>query len=507
MQHAFPAAADTAQPLSESTLQQPPRDVTMPAYDRSALRAGIAHIGVGAFHRAHQALYFDELADRGVTDWAVVGIGLHSSTVKEALEEQDLLYTVVQRDAEGDEVRVVGTLTRYVHAPDDPEAVFATLADERIRIVSLTITGTGYHVDLTSGAFRDDAPDVQHDLRCPQEPTTFLGYVVEALRRRRAAGVAPFTVLSCDNVPCNGDVTRTAVVSFARLLDPPLADWIDDHVCFPNSMVDRITPGTTDDASELVARDFGIADSQPVVAEAFRQWILEDHFCFGRPPLEDVGVQFVDDVTPYELMKKRLLNGSHTAMGNVGSLLGHRTTADAMADPLCHAYVEQLMRAEVAPLLPDVPGIDLDDYCATLLGRFANPSIQDDLDRLCQRGSTKLPSYLLPSLHEARAARRPHDLLSVAVAFWVRRMRGVDCDGDELDLADPRAEELQPLAVEGGTDPRPILSDRAVFGDLADDAAFADEIEALLTSLEERGPRDTLAACLHADETTAEVAA
>jgi fructuronate reductase/mannitol 2-dehydrogenase len=491
--------AAAPQPLTDATLQQPPEALTVPSYDRDRLRPGIVHFSVGAFHRAHQALYLDELAERGVRDWGVVGVSLHSSRVKEALEDQDLLYTVVQRSPEGDDARVIGTLAAYLYAPEDPEAVFAMLADERIRIVSLTVTGPGYHVDVASGEFVHD-DDVEHDLRDPQAPTTFLAYVVEGLRRRRDAGIAPFTLLSCDNVPRNGDITRTAVVSFARLRDPGLADWIDEHVCFPNGMVDRITPGTTDDAPELVAREFGIADREPVVAEPFRQWILEDSFCNDRPPLEEVGVQFVDDVAPYELMKKRLLNGSHTALGHVGSLLGHRTTDEAMADELCGDFIAQLMRREVLPVLPEVPGVDLEEYCATLLTRFSNPCVHDELDRLAQRGSTKMPSYLLPSLHDARAAGSPHDLLTTAVACWMVRLRGVDADGREIDLQDARGDELRELAVEGGTDPRPLLGDRAVFGDLGEDESFATRLQEVLASLEERGPRETIRAVLDLDD-------
>jgi mannitol 2-dehydrogenase len=492
MDHERPARDGGPQPLNDATLDHLAADLAVPAYDRSELRPGIVHIGTGAFHRAHQALYFDELADHGITDWAVIGVGLHSSTVKDALQAQDLLYTVVQRSPEGDDVRVIGSLAAYLYAPDDPEAVVAALADADIRIVSLTVTAGGYHVDVTTREFLAQCEDVVHDLAQPAQPTTFLGYVVEALARRRAAGIAPFTVLSCDNVPENGALTRTAVVGFARERDAGLAQWIDEHVAFPSSMVDRITPGTSEEAAELVQRTFGIADRQPVVAEPFRQWIIEDRFCNGRPPLERVGVQFVDDVGPYELMKKRLLNGSHTALGHVGSLLGHRTTSDAMADDLCRDYVASLMRDEIAPLLPEVAGVDLDEYCATLLERFSNPRIQDDLDRLCRRSSVKMPSYLLPSVHEARAAGRPHGLLTLAVTFWVRRLRGVDCAGNEITTQDPRADELRRLAAQGGGDPRPLLADRAIFGDLAGDEGFACRVEQGLALLEECGPQETL---------------
>jgi mannitol-1-phosphate/altronate dehydrogenase len=496
-------SAAVPRPLNNETLQSAATLAALPSYDRAKLTPGVVHIGVGGFHRAHQATYFDALAERGATDWGVIGVGLHSRSMKEALEPQDLLYTVVERDADADVARVVGTLDAYLYAPDDPEAVFAALADARIRLVTLTVTGAGYHVEPATYAFDPDAPDVRADVANPEQPTTFLGYVVEALDRRRRAGRAPFTVLSCDNVPCNGRVARAAVVSFARLRDAALADWIDAHVAFPSSMVDRITPETTADDAELVRREFGVGDRWPVVTERFRQWIVEDDFCNGRPPLEEVGVQFVADVGPYELMKKRLLNGSHCALGYLGSLAGHRTTDEAMADPILRVYVSALMRSEVAPALPEIPGIDLDRYIEMLLERFANPKIKDELSRLARRGSVKMPAYLLPSIGDARAAGRPHGLLTLAVAAWVRCLQGVDA----IEISDPRRDQLQALARAGGLDPRPLLGERSVFGDLSDDAGFAHELEDALRRLDAAGPRAVIADRLPAPDAPLERAA
>jgi fructuronate reductase/mannitol 2-dehydrogenase len=458
-----------------------------PPYSREALTPGVVHIGVGSFHRAHQALYFDELAQRGATDWGVIGVGLHSRTMKEALEPQDLLYTVVERGADADEARVVGSLIRYLYAPDDPEAVLEALTDPRVRLVTLTVTGAGYDLDLEGDALRAD-------LERPQEPTTFTGYLVEALHRRLRKGIPPFAVLSCDNVPRNGEAARNALLAFARRRDPQLATWIEGAVTFPNSMVDRITPETTDETSELVERRYGFEDRSPVVTESFRQWIVEDRFHNERPPLEQVGVEFVPDVAPYELMKKRLLNGSHCALGYLGSLAGHRTIADVMDDPVFHAYLERLMDDEITPGLPEVPRIDLDDYKRTLRARFSNPKIDDALQRLCRRGSSKVPSYILPAIREAMDAGRPHDLLTLAVAGWARYLRGFDHEGEAITIQDARKDQLQPLAHD--EDPRALLAERSVFGDLVERPAFVAALERALHRIDEDGARDAIGAYL-----------
>jgi mannitol 2-dehydrogenase len=486
MSYARPA--DQPQPLGNQILEEPPASITVPSYDRDALTPGVVHIGVGGFHRAHQGVYFEELAQQGITEWGIVGVGLRSRGMKSALEPQDLLYSVVERRADADEVSVVGTMIRYLYAPDDPEAVLEALSDPRIRLITITLTGGAYHVDVTTGEFDDSDEDVAADVANPGSPVTFFGYLVEALRRRRDAGEPPFTVLSCDNVPRNGQVTRTAVVSFARLRDPELAHWIDEHVTFPNSVVDRITPESTDELADSVEQEYGIKDNSPVPTEPFRQWVIEDAFCNGRPPLERVGVQFVSDTSPYELIKKRMLNGGHCAIGYLGSLAGHRTTADVMADPPLRAYVAGLMETEIMPLLPEVPGIDLEEYKATLLERLANPKMADGLQRLCRRGSTKIPSYLLPSLSDAVDRQRPHALLTLALAGWLRYLRGTDCAGEKIEIEDARRDELSALvAVE--SDPRQILREHSIFGELGEDEAFAERLEQTLRRLEEHGPR------------------
>lgn len=489
------AARPEIHPLTERSLSSYGDQLLVPTYDRAALTPAVVHFSVGGFHRAHQLLYFDEVAESRISNgWGVVGVGLHSRTMKEALAPQDHLYTVVERSPDGERARVVGVMVDYHFAPEDPARVLDLLTDERTRMVSLTITGSGYRLSPSSGAFDADDVDIQADLRCPESPRTVFGYLVEALDRRRRAGLPPFTVVSCDNMHRNGEAARAAVVGFARLRDEVLARWIADRVAFPSSMVDRITPHTPPGEREAVARRYGVDDRWPVITEPFSQWIIEDSFSNGRPPLDEVGVRFVPDVAAYELMKTRLLNASHCALGYLGSLAGLGTLDQVMAEPAFVHYVERLMDDEVTPLLPQPDGIDLAEYKRTLLQRFANPAISDGLPRLCRRGSAKMPHHLLPSLAEALAAGRPHRLLTLAVAGWFRYLRGTDDNGAPLLVDDPHAEQLQALARAGGTDPRPLLGLRSLFGPLGDDAAFVDELQQALEQLERDGVRATLAA-------------
>ena len=487
-------------PLNEQTLAHHSARVAVPTYDRSALTPSVVHISVGSFHRSHQAVYFDDVAQRGLsTDWGLVGVGLHRREMQQVLAAQDGLYTVVARGRDADEARIVGVITRYLFAPERGDGVLDALADERTRLTTLTITGGGYKVDPATGAFAADDPQVRADLADPGRPGSAIGYLVEALDRRRRAGRPPFTVLSCDNMPGNGAVARTAVVAFARMRDETLARWIDENVTFPSSMVDRITPKTTVEDREMVERQFGVRDRWPVVTEPFSQWIVEDEFANGRPPLDEVGVQFVADVRPYALMKTRLLNASHSALGYLGSLGGYRRTAEAMADPAYGGFVARMMNEEIAPLLPPVPGIDLAGYQAALLDRFGNPATGDRLSRLCRNGSAKVPGHVLSSIREARATSRPHALLTLAVAGWCLYLRGVDEHGRIVVLDDPAAGRLQALALAGGSDPRPLLADRATFGSLGADAGFAEAVERDLADLATDGARAVVAARASAD--------
>ena len=464
-------------PLNDRTLGRHGEQLLVPTYDRAALTPAVVHMSVGGFGRSHQLLYLDELAERRLTsDWGVVGVGLHHRHMKDALAPQDYLYTVVERSPDGERARVVGVMVDYHYAPDDPAAVLDRLADPRTRMVTLTITTAGYGIDPA-------------DLAHPDQPVTAFGFLVEALDRRRRAGVPPFTVVSCDNMHRNGDAARAAVVGLARLRDEVLARWIADRVAFPSSMVDRITPHTSPDERAAVAEKYGVDDRWPVITEPFSQWVIEDTFCNGRPPLEQVGVRFVDDVGDYELMKTRLLNATHCALGYLGTLAGHTRIDELIAEPLFAEYAIRLMDDEVTSLVPEPDGIDLGDYKRTLLRRFANPAIADRLARLCRRGSTKMPHHLLPSVRETLAAGRPHPLLTLAVAGWFAYLRTHEAD-------DPLAERLQALARTGGCDPRPLLAERGIFGDLGSHPGFVADLEQALRRLADDGVRATVATYL-----------
>jgi mannitol 2-dehydrogenase len=466
-------------PLRAATLHRHAgRGVAIPQYDRRALVPSVVHISVGSFHRSHQAVYFDDLAQRGETGWGLVGVGLNRPTMRDALVPQDGLYTVVARGAGGDAARIVGVIRRYVFAPEDARSVVTALADPRTRLVTLTITGGGYRPGQDRGAVR---------------------LLVDALERRRHAGLPPFTVLSCDNVPGNGGAAGAAVVGVAGERDPALAAWLEEQGAFPSSMVDRITPRTTPADRAFVAERFGIDDRSPVMTEPFSQWVVEDEFSAGRPPLDTVGVQFVRDVRPYVLTKTRLLNASHCALGHLGVLAGLRTTDQAMRDPLFGASVAAMMEREVSPLLPLVPGIDLRRYRATVRERLANPVIRDELARLCRNGSAKVPLHVGGSIADARRRGAPHALLTLAVAGWIRFLRGTDEAAAPVEVDDPFGARLGELARRGGTDPRPLLREPGLFGELAADAGFAAELEAALQALETRGVRGALADALAGD--------
>jgi mannitol 2-dehydrogenase len=483
----------TAIPLSSSTLQLHSRRVDLPTYDRSSLGRSIVHIGVGNFHRAHQALYFDELANRGVShDWGITGVSLHHGRMKKLLSEQDWLYTVVQRSRGRDVARIVGSVCQMHYAREDQSAVLAALTDERTRMVTLTITGDAYCIDKRTAEFDVGRDDVRADLRMPNHFSTTWAYLAEALDRRRRAGKAPFTVVSCDNVPSNGDATRTALVSFASLRDPALGRWIGRHVAFPSTMVDRITPKTTSADRHFVESSIGVADSCPVLTEPFAQWIIEDTFCDSRPPLEEVGVDFVTDVTRPKLVKTRLLNGTHCAIAYLGILAGYENIHEVMSDAILGRYVEQLIYQEISPLLPTVPNIDIGDYCATTLERFRNPSISDRLARLAARGSSKIPAYLLPSLHEAMATGRPHTLLMLALAGWARYLQGEDLQGRKIRIEDPQEKLLNTLAALGRSYPDPLLRHHEVFGNLRLVPGFVERLGHMIDALDRHGVVETL---------------
>jgi len=484
------------QPLSARTLKYWRGRLPVPAYDRDLVTPGVVHVGVGGFHRAHQAMYHDRLMNEGTAlDWGICGVGVLAAdrSMKHALGAQDGLYTLVLKHSDGTyEPRIIGSIVEYLFAPDDPEAVIEKMAAEPTRIVSLTITEGGYNIHDVTGEFDVTNPDVIHDLGPGAVPRTTFGLITEALRRRREHGLAPFTVMSCDNLQDNGHLTKQVFTAFARLRDPDLGDWVEREVCFPNSMVDRITPATTDADRAEVRERFGIEDRWPVVCEPYTQWVLEDAFTVGRPPYEDAGVQVVDQVEPYELMKLRLLNASHQAMCYFAYLSGYRLVHEAAQDPLFQAFLLGYMDEEATPTLAPVPGVDLNGYKHTLIERFSNPQVRDTIARLCAQSSDRIPKWLLPVVRQQLATGGEIRRSAAVVASWARYAEGVDEQGEPIEVVDRLRDSLTQLARCQREDPDAFIANRDVFGALADDERFVTAYRSALTSLHQRGARATL---------------
>ena len=486
--------------LSETALASLPDAVGRPGYDRAALARGIVHVGVGNFHRAHMAWYLDQLFEMGEgNDWALVGAGVRpgDAAMRDRLSAQDWLTTVVELDPNGLSARVIGSMVDFV--PIDPQAVIAAMADPAIRIVSLTITEGGYYVDAKTDGFDAAHPDIAHDAADPDAPRTVFGMILAALRQRRDAEAEPFTVLSCDNLPENGHVCARTVTELAQLSDPSLADWIRRKVAFPNSMVDCITPATSDRERALVRDRFGIVDAAPVVCEPFRQWVLEDHFPQGRPPLEKVGAEFVADVSRHELMKLRILNGGHAAIAYPSALLGHHFVHDAMADPQIEVWLRALEMREIIPTLHPIPGVDYDDYLELIVSRFANPEIGDTISRLCLDGSNRQPKFILPVLADALKSDANVDGLAQEVAFWCRYCEGTDEAGHAIAPNDDNHAQLRDYALASRSDPLAFLANDTVFGPLAINPVFQEAFARKLTLVHRQGVRRAIEVYLSGD--------
>jgi mannitol 2-dehydrogenase len=483
--------------LNQEALKVIPATVPVPGFDRRNLTTGIVHLGVGGFHRAHEAMYVDRLLSQGMGEgWGICGVGVlpQDRRMKEVLRAQQGLYTLMIRHSTGVvSPRVIGSLVSYLWVPEDPEAVVEKLAARDTHIVSLTITEGCYTLPSVLGEVDPRGRAIQHDLRRGATPTTVYGLVVEALSRRRDRGLPPFTVMSCDNIEGNGEAARRVFSGFARLKDPALADWIEEHVAFPNSMVDRITPSTSDaDREEARTVLGGVVDGWPVVCEPFAQWVLENTAGGLRPPWEDAGVQLVGDVRPYELMKLRLLNASHQLLCYLGYLAGHRHVHEVAQDPLFSRYVRRYMDEEATPTLAPVPGMDLDLYKSTLVERFCNPTIGDTLTRICAETSDRIPKFLLPVVTEQLAAGGDVRLSALGIAAWARYAEGLDEQGRPIDVVDPLRTQLMAAARDQAADPLAFLRVREVFGDLADNRHFADVYVSALASLHRVGARRTL---------------
>jgi mannitol 2-dehydrogenase len=485
-----------AVPLFARTLDELDARVARPAYDRSQVTAGIVHFGVGGFHRAHEAMYLDRLMGDGLAlEWGICGVGAlrHDRRIIDTLRSQDGLYTLVVKHPDGRrDPRVIGSIVEMMFAPEDPHAVVERLADPMTRIVSLTITEGGYLVNQVTGEFDASDPSIQADLVADATPATVFGYITAGLALRHARGETPFAVMSCDNLPDNGDVARKMICTFARLKDPALADWMEAEVAFPNCMVDRITPVTAPEDITRLAEEFGIQDGWPVVCEPFSQWVLEDRFNQGRPPFEDAGVQMVADVVPYELMKLRLLNASHQALCYLGFLAGYRYAHEVCQDPVFADFLLAYMEREGSPTLPEVPGVDLDGYRRQLIQRFANPEVRDTLARLCAESSDRIPKWLVPVIRENLRTGGEISRSALVVASWARYAEGVDEQGEPIEVVDRLKDRVMAAAARSKQDPLAFVRDRDLFGDLAENLRFAAAYTSALKSLHTLGARASL---------------
>jgi fructuronate reductase len=481
--------------LSNASLDQLPCQIRRPGYDRSRVTPGIVHLGIGAFHRAHQAVVIDDLLGGGETDWGIVGASLRNSDTRDALASQDCLYTVAVRSGAGTEHRIVGSVLATEVAKEKPARLIACLTNPATRIVSLTVTEKGYCHTPQTGELDERHPDIVHDLQNPGTPRSAIGFLVAALARRRISGTAPFAVLSCDNLSANGHTVGRIVTQFAALRSRDLAKWIEAEVAFPSTMVDRIVPETTDADRAAVSSALGMIDAWPVVTEPFTQWIVEDRFPAGRPDFAAAGVQMVSDVTPFEHMKLRLLNASHSALAYLGCLAGHETIAATMTDDRFAAFARQVMD-DAAPTLAMPAGTDLAAYSASLLQRFANPALHHRTWQIAMDGSQKLPQRLLATMQDRLRLGLPIDTHALAVAGWMRYVTAKDELGRAIDVRDPLAPKLAAIAEAAGPVAErlapALLEVGSIFGSLGNDPRMRSAVTQALARLYEVGARQAV---------------
>ncbi|MGN6469690.1 MAG: mannitol dehydrogenase family protein [Rhizobiaceae bacterium] len=484
--------------LSLEVLGSLPPAVAVPNYRRGDLSPGIVHFGVGNFHRAHLQVYLDRLMNAGRDrDWGIVGAGVrpYDLRMRDALAGQDFLTTVVEQSAEKSSARVTGVMTGFV-PPMDGRAIVARLADPAIRIVSLTVTEGGYFVNPALGKFDPQHPAILADAANPDEPKTVFGLILAGLKARRAAGVPPFTVMSCDNVPHNGKVARDAVAGLAAAQDTRFADWVRSEVAFPNAMVDRIATATSDRERQIVRDDFGIEDAWPVFCEDFIQWVVEDHFPAGRPAFEEVGVEYVRDVTPWEMMKIRILNGGHAIIAYPSGLMDIHFVHEGMENEFVRAFLQKVEREEIIPIVPPVPNADLDAYFRKVEERCLNPKIGDTIRRLCLDGSNRQPKFIIPSIADRLAKGLPVTGLALESALWCRYCYGTTDSGAVIEPNDPDWDRMQKTARAAKEDPSAWLAMSDIYGEVGRSEAFAGVFAHCLETLWAKGTRQTLKAYL-----------
>ncbi len=481
--------------LKKNTLNNLTNSVKKPLYDLESIKPGIIHLGLGNFHRAHQALYLDDLFNMGLDhDWGIVGSGVmpHDAAMRKALFEQDLLTTVVELEPGANKVRVIGSMVDFLPVESGNPSLIRALCDPKIRIVSMTITEGGYFIDPATGKFNPNFPQMIDDSKNLESPNTVFGVLVQALKLRRQKGIPPFTVMSCDNLPGNGKVAKDAVVGLADLNDSKFARWIEQEVSFPNGMVDRIATVTTDQQREKLINEFGIDDQWPVFCEPFRQWVLEDQFSMGRPSFEKVGVTFTKEIEAFELMKLRILNGGHPIISYPGALLDMEYVHEPMGHQLIRDYFIKLEQQEIIPVVPPVPGTDLQNYFVQIQERFSNPEIGDTIPRICMDGSNRQPKFILPSIKDRLNEGLGIKGLSLEIALWCRYCFGESESGKAIHIDDIHSDRLKKKAREAREQPTKFLEMDDIFGELANAPEFREDFSFALKSLWSHGVEKTL---------------
>ncbi len=462
--------------LNQENLEQLKSVTAVPLYDRSKVKTGIVHIGIGGFHRSHQAFYCDELLASGNDlDWGICGVALleHDDKIYKTLKKQDGLYTLIIKELDGSwKTRVIGSITEYIYAPENTSAVIEKLASEQTKIITLTITEGGYNYDESTGEFNMENPLIQHDLLHAEKPKTVYGYLTQALKLRNEKGRSGCTIQSCDNIQGNGEVMCKTLLTYIKATEPDLSDWVEANVSFPNSMVDRITPVTEKQDIQKLKDDFGIVDNWPVTCEPFIQWVIEDNFIQGRPQWESVGAEFVGNVAPYEQMKLQLLNAAHSVLGILGALLSYETIDEAVSDNALQKLLSDFMDKEVTPTLKNLSGMNLPAYKKSLVERFGNQNIKDQVSRICSESSAKLPKFLLPTLKEQLKNEGPIDRATFVLAAWAIYSLGKDEQGNVLEVIDAMKETLFQKALVAKKNPASFLELTTVFGNLIEYQRF-----------------------------------
>lgn len=464
--------------LNQKNLGEISKRISCPKYDRSQLKTGIVHIGIGGFHRAHEALYTDQLLhDSSVTDWGICGVALldFDTKIYNTLKAQDGLYTLMVKELDGTLTkRVIGSIVECLYAPENPLKVIEKMASSEVKIISLTITEGGYNYDEATGTFNFKNPLIQHDLENPHEPKTIFGYLTQALKLRKVRGLKGCTIQSCDNIQGNGHFAKKMLLSYVQVAEPELITWIDANVSFPNAMVDRITPSTSPLDIEILKETSGIDDAWPVVCEPFKQWVIEDDFIAGRPAWETVGVQFVEDVVPYEKMKLSLLNAGHSVLGILGALYGYSTIDEAASNADINSFLRIYMGNEVTPTLGDLEGVNLKNYKFSLIQRFGNTYIKDQIDRICSQSSAKIPIFILPTIYTQLVNKGSIDHAAFIIAAFAIYSVGVNEFGTQLIIKDAMETVLNEKAIASRKNPEAFLEIESIFGKLKNDKMFVD---------------------------------